>query len=62
MKKKILMIMSRSKLKFSKMELSTRDNGPQIQKLDKEEELKFGLMDLCMKGIGLMVKLTVEDA
>ena len=62
MKKKIPMTTYISKLKFSKMELSTRDNGPRIQKLDKGEELKFGLMDLCMRAIGLTVKLTAEDA
>jgi hypothetical protein len=44
------------------MELVTRDNGFQIQKLEKEKEFRFGLMDQCMKDIGLTVKLTEEDA
>ena len=62
MKKRVLIIMFKSKRKYLRMELVTRDNGFRIQKLEKEKELRFGLMDQCMKGISLTVKLTVKDA
>ena len=61
MKNRILIIMFKSKRKYLRMELVTRDNGLQIQKLEKEKEFRFGLMDQCMKDIGLTVKLTEED-
>ena len=54
--------MSKSKRRYLRTELVTRDNGSQIQKLEKEKELRFGLMDPCMKDIGLTVKPTEKDA
>ena len=41
------------------MELFMKDND--INKKDKEEENKFGLMGLIMKANGLMMKLMVMD-
>ena len=41
------------------MELFMKDND--INKKDKEEENKFGLMGLIMKVNGLMMKLMVMD-
>ena len=45
---------------FLKVGLVMRENGFKIQKQDKEEVFKYGLMDLCMKGTGEIVKLTAK--
>jgi hypothetical protein len=42
------------------MGLNMKDNGMSILIKDMEEAIKFGLMEASMKGIGRLIKQTVE--
>jgi hypothetical protein len=45
----------------SKMGLSMKVNGIELQAKEMEEVFKFGQMDQGTKGIGKMIKLTEEE-
>ena len=43
------------------MDMNMKVNGAQLQTNDTAEDIWYGMMDLCMRGIGCMIERMVRE-